>query len=97
MLIMPKRGLRVCLHCGKVLRSNQVIDSVFNGKKVKACSYCGEPEKMSTGNDIINDYQARDLVKIAEMKGKEFYLNEELEAKYDRMYDNCLIPPEIRI
>ena len=56
MLIMPKRGLRVCLHCGKVLRSNQVIDSIFNGKKVKACPYCGEPEKISTGNDIINDY-----------------------------------------
>lgn len=97
MLIMPKRGLRVCLHCGKIMLSKMVVDGKFNGRKAKVCPYCGEPEKKSTGCDIINEYQARDLVKIVEMKSKEFYLNEELAAKYDRMYDNCLIPPEIRI
>ena len=53
MLITPKRGYRVCLHCGKILLSKQVVDGKFNGKKVKVCPYCNEPEKISTGNDII--------------------------------------------
>lgn len=97
MLVMPKRGLRVCLHCGKVILSKQMKDGYYNGKKSKCCPNCGEPEKFSTGNDIITNYQAMDLVRIMEMKSKEFYLTPELEAKYDKMYDNCLIPPEIRI
>lgn len=97
MLMMPKKGYRVCLHCGKVLSSRQVVEGFYNGKRVKVCPYCSEPEKISTGNDIINDYQARDLFRIVEMKSKEFYLNPELEAKYDKMYDNCLIPKEIRV
>ena len=97
MLITPKRGYRVCLHCGKILLSKQVVDGKFNGKKVKVCPFCNEPEKISTGNDIINDYQAMDLFKIVGFKSKEFFLTPELEAKYEEMYDNCLIPKEVRI
>ena len=38
-----------------------------------------------------------DLFKIVGFKSKEFFLTPELEAKYDEMYDNCLIPKEVRI
>lgn len=97
MLVAPKRGYRVCLHCGKILTSKQLLDGRFNGKKVKLCPNCSEPDNVSTGNDIINEYQAMDLFKIVGFKSKEFFLTPEIEAKYEEMYDNCLIPKEVRI
>lgn len=97
MLIMPKKGYRVCLHCGRIMSTKQVIEEVYEGKKVKACYNCGEPEKISTGLDRINKFQAEELFRIATLKSKEFYLNPELEAKYDEMYDNVLIPKDIRV
>lgn len=97
MMIIPKRGYRVCLHCGKILLSRQVIEGKIRGKKVKVCPNCNEPERVSKNENILNEVNAVDLFRIAEMKSKEFNLNSELEAKYDRMYDNCLIPKEIRV
>ena len=97
MLIMPKKGYRVCLHCGKIMSTKQIKEKIIEGKKIKVCYNCGEPEKKSTGKDIISEYQARDLFNIVSMKGKEWMMTPEIETKYNTMYDNCLIPPEVRV
>lgn len=97
MMIIPKRGYRVCLHCGKILLSRQIVEGQFNSKNVKVCPNCNEPEKVSVNENILNEVNAADLFRIAEMKSKEFYLSPELEAKYERMYDNCLVPKSVRV
>lgn len=97
MLIMPKRGYRVCLHCGKIMLAKQVVSVNKQGKQVKACPYCNEEANKSTGHDKLAESVAMDLFKIVEMKSKEFNITEELELKYNKMYDNCLVPYDVRI
>lgn len=97
MLIMPKRGYRVCLHCGKIMLSKQVLMGNKEGKQVKVCPYCNENANMSTGRDVLSESIAMDFFKIVEMKSKEFYLTDELNAKYEEMYNNCLVPKCVRV
>lgn len=97
MLIMPKRGYRVCLHCGKIMLAKQVVSVNKQGKQVKTCPYCNEQANISTGCDIMAESVAMDLFRIVEMKSKEFYFDEEIESKYNKMYDNCLVPNAVRV
>lgn len=97
MLYAPSRGYRVCLHCGKIMKSNQLKHFIYEGKNVRVCPFCKEPENKDVNGTIISISQAVDLFAIVQMKGQEFMMTPEIEAKYERLYDNCLIPKEIRV
>lgn len=97
MMIKPKRGYRVCLKCGKICASKQLVEVNYNNKNMKACPYCKTPENVDVGGNKIGLIKAQDLFRIVEMKSKEFVMSEEIEEKYKKMYDNCLIPEDIRI
>lgn len=97
MLVMPKRGYRVCLHCGKIMTTKQIVTVNKHGKQVKTCYYCKEEANISTVCDILTESVAMDLFRIVEMKSKEFYIDAELELKYNKMYDNCFVPHDVRV
>lgn len=97
MTIMPKRGYRVCLECGKIFLSKRLVSNKQNNKNVKCCPYCGCNEKEKMGNEVLNEVNAKDLFYIVGLKSKEFCMSPEIEAKYDKMYDNCLIPKSVRV
>ena len=97
MTIMPKRGYRVCLKCGAIFTTKMFVEVHKGNKTIKCCPkcFCGEKEK--TDKEVLNDVNAVDLFNIVSLKAKEFYLTPELEQKYEKMYDNCLIPKSVRV
>lgn len=98
MTIIPKKGYRVCLDCGKIFLSKQLLSGeTFGVKSDKVCPFCYGFERVKSKRPILNDQNAIDLFRIAEMKCKEFCLSDDIIAKYERMYDNCLVPKKVRV
>ena len=96
MMYMPKKGYRICLNCGKLMQSHDLIGTGKN----KICPNCGSAEKGHVGERVlINQYQAMGLFKIITLQSKEFApLDEpEIKAKYAKMYDDFGIPDCLRI
>ena len=97
MMVMPKKGYRVCLQCGKISLSKQLVDLKYGNKMHKCCPYCHFPEDMNSGTERINQYQANNLFMVAGMTTKEFIRTPESDKKYKQMYDAYSIPEDLRI
>lgn len=98
MMIIPKKGYRVCLHCGVISKSSDLLELESNGKLCKCCPSCSVPEHVDIKDgNIIGLLKAQDLFRIAELKSKESILTPEIISEYDKMYDKALIPHSIRV
>ena len=103
MLIMPKKGYRICVDCGRISLPRQLKDKkISSGKIVKCCPHCGTAENVNTARPIFNEYQARQYFMTIEYireDSKKYFceIPEEVIKMYDDMYDVYDIPKHLRV
>ena len=95
MLIMPEKFYRVCLNCGHVTRARLL--KTVDGQKEKKCPHCGVGENSGADKAKITEYQGVCLFNIVKKVNNEFYMTDELRAKYTMYYDAYSIPDSMRV
>lgn len=96
MMIIPKKGYRVCLTCGKVLTKHQ-MDIMKNHTGKNSCPYCYTGEKEDTGVNKLTEYQAEMYFKLLGDKGQEtrFMETPEITEKYNKLLEMYGIPKDL--
>lgn len=102
MLIMPKKGYRICTDCGKISVPRQLKEKLLNGKKIKYCPFCNTAENINTARPVFNEYQARQYFMTLEYikeDSKKYFCDvpENVIKMYDDMYNVYDIPKHLRV